>query len=88
MNPNPVAARLAQRRRRKAGDLQALTKALWQAIRDIERALETAVDHSELVSAAHALAACANAYSRLLQMGDYEARLAALEARVAKESHA
>jgi HD superfamily phosphodiesterase len=83
MNPNPYAARLAQRRRRKAGDLHDLCKALWQGIRDAETALEQATTVAERCSAVHALAAIGNSYAKVLQIGEYEARLAALEAQVA-----
>jgi len=78
-NPNPVKARLAQRRRRRAGDLRALTKAVWQAIRDAETALESAKTNDERCRAIHAMAAIANSYSKVLQLGEYEGRLAALE---------
>jgi alcohol dehydrogenase YqhD (iron-dependent ADH family) len=82
-NPNPVKARLAQRRRRKPGDLPKLMKAVWETIRDVEAALETAATPDDTCRAAHAMAACANAYNKLLQMGEYEGRLAALEAALA-----
>jgi hypothetical protein len=83
MNPNPYAARLAQRRRRKAGDLPALTKAVWQTVRDAETALEQASTVAERCTAIHAMAAIANSYSKLLQIGEYEDRLKTLEAQLA-----
>ncbi len=82
-NPNPVKARLAQRRRRKPGDLPKLMKALWETIRDVEEALETAATPDDTCRGAHAMAACANSYVKLLQVGEYEARLAALETALA-----
>jgi hypothetical protein len=78
-NPNPVKARLAQRRRRKPGDLPKLMRALWETIRDIEEALETAETSEETCRAAHSMAACANAYAKLIQIGEFEGRLTALE---------
>jgi hypothetical protein len=83
-NPNPVKARLAQRRRRKPGDLPKLLRALWETIRDIEEALETAQTTEETCRAAHAMAACATAYSKLLQIGEFETRLALLEQKEAQ----
>jgi HD superfamily phosphodiesterase len=82
-NANPLTARLAQRRRRKAGDLHDLCKALWQGIRDAEMALEMATTVAEKCAAVHSLAAIGNTYAKVLQIGEYEARLAALEAQVA-----
>ena len=75
-NSNPLRARLAQRRRRRAGDLRALVKA-GQAVRDAETALESAETAQERCAAIHAMAAIANSYAKLLQAGEYEARLGA-----------
>jgi hypothetical protein len=86
VNRNPYAARLAQRRRRKSGDLHALVKAVWQAIRDCETALESAETNEERCRSIHAMAAIANSYVKLLQIGEYEARLTAIEA-IVKEQH-
>ena len=82
MNRNPVAARLAQRRRRKPGDLPKLKRALWETIRDLEEVLETATTSEETCRAAHAMAACGNAYTKLVQIGEYEARLSLIEQRL------
>ena len=79
MNTNPLKARLAQRRRRKAGDLAHLMKALWGAIGDIEVALALGGTTEETFRGAHAMAACANAYARLIALAEYEPRLAQIE---------
>ena len=78
-NPSPLAARLAKRRRHRPGDLQALLRAVWGAVRDGEIALAEAATGPERTSAIHAMAAIAGAYAKLLQVGEYEARLARLE---------
>lgn len=88
MNRNPVKARLAQRRRRKPGDLHALTRALWGAIGDVELALVEATTNDERCRAAHAMAACCNAYVKLLAVGEYEARLARIEQWMEISAHA
>lgn len=79
MNPNPYKARLVQRRKRQAGDLHKLTKAVWQGIRDCELAAEMAETVAEKCQVVHAMAAIANTYARLLQYGEYEGRIVYLE---------
>ena len=90
--------RLAQgltprKRRRKPGDLAALRRVLWQTITEIELLLESPLAddfgdedpraHGALVlKAAHALAQLSGAYTRVLEGGDLEQRIAALETAV------
>ena len=78
-NPNPVQARLTLRRRRRAGDLADLMKAVWQAVGDAEQALEQAETNDARCKAIHAMSAIATTYTKMLQVGEYEARLALIE---------
>jgi hypothetical protein len=78
-NPDPYKARLAKRRKRAPGDLQELLRALWNAIADVETVMEGAESVEDVCKCAHALAGCGNTYAKLLQIGEYEARLARLE---------
>jgi hypothetical protein len=87
-NHNPVQGRLALRRRRRAGDLRDLMRATWRGVNDAEATLDMAVTVAERCSAIHALSAIAITYTKILQVGEYEARLAQLEAMVAKHESA
>jgi hypothetical protein len=79
-NPNPHAARLSKRRAHKPGDLQAILKILWTAIRDAEALLYTAGDDADLrLRCLHALSQSCGQYAKLLEIGELESRLAALE---------
>lgn len=78
-NPNPVAARLAKRRAHKPGTLADLQKVLWTAIKDAEALLYLADDPELILRCVHAIGQCAGQYSRLLEVGEFEARLAAIE---------
>jgi hypothetical protein len=90
--------RLAQgltprKRRAKPGDLAALRRVLWQTIVEVEALIESPlVDddgdedprarHALVLKAAHALAQLSGAYTRLIEGGDLEQRITALEAAV------
>lgn len=111
-NPNPHKARMAQIRTRKPGDLPALQRVLWRAVRTAERLLEEAVTREQTVRAfvadregvpsleslqageaersmqlraIHAISQCSGQYSKLLEIGEHEARLAALEQALAEK---
>jgi hypothetical protein len=79
-NPDPFKARLGRRRRRrKVGDLAALQRKLWAAICEADDMIVGA-DADELrLKAIHALVQAGMAYAKILEIGEYEARLAALE---------
>lgn len=86
-NPNPHAARLSKRRAHKPGNLQAILKILWTAITDAEHLLYTAGDDADLrLRCLHALSQSCGQYSKLLEIGELEARLSALE-QAMKESN-
>ena len=85
MNPNPTKARLAKKSARKPGNLQALQRKLWGAIVHAEEVLEGASrdqDRELTLKAIHALSQCGGQYAKLLEIGELEARVAALEAHV------
>lgn len=79
MNPNPTEARRAKRtKRRKAGTLEHARALLWQAL---ERAAELLEEEDPALSlkAVHALSQGASSYAKLVEAGELEARIAALE---------
>jgi hypothetical protein len=78
-NKNPVQARIARRRRRKPGDLKQALLTIWNAINDVEHALNQAQTGEEICRAARAMSACILTYAKLLQTGELEARMAHLE---------
>ena len=78
-NANPHAARLAQRRAHKPGNLTDLLKVLWTAIKDAEALLYTAEDPEFRLRCVHALSQAAGQYARLIEVGEFEARLKVLE---------
>jgi hypothetical protein len=96
-NPNPDAlkARLGKRakRRPKAGTVKQLTSVLWRALTHLEAhldAIATAeeVDTSELCKLTHALSQSAGVYLKALEVGEFEARLQALERDTQRKGNA
>jgi len=81
-NPSPHQARLSKRRRGKPGDLPALLRVVWAALLEADAVLQsTQGDNPELcLKAVHAVSQCAGQYAKLLEVGELEARIAALEA--------
>ena len=79
-NRSPHAARLAKRRAHKPGNLQDLLKVLWTAIHDAEHLLYAAEDAGLRLRCIHAISQASGQYARLLETGELEARLTALEA--------
>jgi len=79
-NSNPHQARMAKRRLRKSGDMSTLRKVLWQALIEAERVLLEAEDDEMTLKAVHAISQASGQYSRLLEIGEFEARLAQVEA--------
>jgi hypothetical protein len=80
---NVHQARMAKRRLRKPGDLRSLQRMLWQALIECERVLMHAADDEMTLRAAHAVGQVGGQYSKLLEIGEFESRLAALEAALA-----
>lgn len=86
-NRNPVDARLRRRRRSKPGNLKSLVRAVWCTLRDAELSLVEATTVAERCSAVHAMASIAGVYVKLIQVGEYEARLARLEQFMEVSAH-
>ena len=86
-NPNPHKAREAKRRRGKPGNIDTLLRVLWNALLEAEAVLmATEGDNPELcLRAVHAMSQCAGQYAKLLEVGELEARIAALEAAQKEE---
>ena len=78
-NHNPVKGRLARQRNRQRGDLEALMVEVWLAIEKAVESLDLAVTGPERCSAIHAISSIATTYTKMLQVGEYEARLALVE---------
>lgn len=79
-NPSPHKARQARKRRSKPGNLEALKRDLWHVLQAALRVLDAPDTTPELtLRAVHAMAQAAGQYARLIEVGELEARLAALE---------
>jgi hypothetical protein len=81
MPRNPYAARLVKKRKHKPGNLQDLLRVLWQALLEAEAVLNAAGpdDWEMTLKAAHCISQCGGQYAKLLEVGEFEARLKALE---------
>jgi hypothetical protein len=81
MNRSPYRARMGRKLRGKPGDLPQLQLILWHALKRAQGILEAAVDDDEAaLKAIHCLSQVAGQYAKLLEIGEFEARIAALEA--------
>jgi hypothetical protein len=82
-NTKPHLARLSKRCAHKPGSLEDILKILWTAIKDVEQLLYTAEDDADLrLRCLHALSQSCGQYSKLLEIGELEARLSALEQQI------
>jgi hypothetical protein len=87
-NRSPHAARLAKRRARKALDLPDVLRIMTVAIREAESALLTSTEVELTLKCVHALSQSCGMYAKLLEVGEFEARLKALEdARARRNGH-
>jgi hypothetical protein len=79
----PHKAHRPRKRRAKPGKLPDLVRILWQAVLEAEAVLHsTNGDNPELtLRAAHCLSQCAGQYAKLLEVGELEQRILALEQR-------
>lgn len=78
MSAKPTPAR--RRRRSKAGNLEALRREMWHAVRRVSDLLDDPeAETAELIRAANALAALGNSYRGVTEASELEARLTALE---------
>jgi hypothetical protein len=87
MNPNPAEARKAKRARRrgKPGTLEDARVLLWRALTRAGELLEEE-DPAYALKAVHAISQGAAAYARIVEVGELEARIAALEGQDAPTS--
>ena len=81
-NNNPWHGRYAKRQIRKPGDLEDLKKKLWRALCAAEAVLDEAEEPELALKAVHAVSQTAGQYAKLFEIGEVEARLAALEAKL------
>lgn len=93
-NPNPHQARAAKRRKRGAGSVQELQAVLWALVQQVRDDLEKrgadgepALPFEVRLKGVHALSQVSGTYLKATEVGELEARLAALEERM-KEEHA
>ena len=79
-NPNPTEARQAKRQKRRGqpGTLEDARALLWKAFQRAGVILDNEDDALSL-KAIHAVSQGAAAYARIIEVGELEARLAALE---------
>jgi hypothetical protein len=82
-NPNPWRARQEKKRIRKPRNLAALQLKVWRALCEAEGVLEGAEDSELKLKAIHGISQCAGQYVRLWEAGELEARVLALEQRLA-----
>ncbi len=89
-NPHadPTRARMGKKKRQRTGDLHALQRKLWIALLHAEDVLEQAEEPELRLKSIHAFSQCAGQYAKLIEVGELESRLAALEARVQGKSAA
>jgi hypothetical protein len=82
-NPSPYQGRMSRKRRRKPGDLAALTRVLWRALLEAEEILLAEDSEPEMrLRAANTLSQASLSYLRLIETGEYEARLRAIEEKL------
>lgn len=78
-NPSPHKARMGRKLRGKPGDLAQLQLVLWHALKRAQGVLDHARSAETTLRAVHAVCQCAGQYAKLLEVGEQEARIAALE---------
>jgi hypothetical protein len=82
-NASPSPSRSGKRRRVTAGDLGALRREMWFAIRRVSELLDDDTAPPELViKAANALAALGNSYTRVTETADLEVEVREMRVRV------
>jgi hypothetical protein len=83
MPRNRHPGKLVRRRAYKAGDLSQLMRMLWQALVEAEAVLLASEDPELTLKACHAISQCGGQYFRLLEGGEMETRLKAVETALA-----
>lgn len=85
INPTTHLARLARKNRRASGDLDGARRRLWRALEMAEAVLLDAAaadDRTGVLKAVHATTQAAAAFARIVEVGEIEARLAAVETAI------
>ena len=73
---------MARKQIRKPGDIHAVMRLLWRALKTAEVILDEADADEMKLRAVHAISQASGQYAKLLEIGELEARLQALEARM------
>jgi hypothetical protein len=79
-NVSPHKARLGRKLRGKPGDLPQLQLILWHALKRAQGILDASTEDDATLRVVHAISQVAGQYAKLLEIGELEARIAALEA--------
>jgi hypothetical protein len=79
MNKNPHQARLGKKIRAKPGDLHEVQTIVWYTLKRAQYCLDIATEPEDIVRASHCVSQIAGQYAKLVEIGELEARLSALE---------
>jgi hypothetical protein len=77
-------ARMGRKLRGKPGDLVQLQLILWYSLKRAQGILDVATDDETTLKAVHCISQVAGQYAKLLEIGELEARIAAMEAATQK----
>jgi len=77
---SPNQAPPGKKRYLVVGNLTQLQRLLWHALREAAAILDEAEEVDTKLRAVHAIAQASSQYSKLLEVGEFEQRLRALEA--------
>jgi hypothetical protein len=85
-NKNPVAGRLAKKVHAKPGNLADVQALLWTALDKARSVMEAPEQKDDMVlRAANCIGQLAMSYAKMLEIGEHEARLAAVEAALRRD---
>jgi len=81
VDTRPHVARAAKKRKRirKAGDLQAVKRRLWEAIENAVAIMRTAEDDALVLRCVHAITQATASYTKIIESAEIEARVTELE---------
>ncbi len=90
-NTKPEKARAAKKKRRRIRKMGTITDAqrkLWQAITSAEEVLlDDQSDSQTVLKAVHAITSASTAYAKLVEIGEFEKRLEAVEQLLKKRQN-
>jgi hypothetical protein len=81
-NSNPYHARVAKKARTKRRGILTLIDTLWDTMDVAVKVLDRTSDDMDKIKACHCISQIGGQIGRLLEVGELEARLAALEAHL------